>query len=270
MGDQLLMQRWAPIIYARTLEVDFRFIVVPAFFTQDWTDHWVLEHVTSTMRNAEKLVNGPRWSLFQNDICRVLGVTCQVHELVGEQDPMTRDEHGRTLYAFVGIASLRKQTESFLAVPLYSTKLTPSRAPIAGLYELVRPHWSDTHQLPPERLPPSLELHVTNWWRRRTYGGWMRPRVRARIKRSLRVGSRRVMNMQPRWSPVLNEDPGQLALWQDSQNMRAILWQVASVHNKPISLCLGLATRRDAQRSPFMNATVFSLTERSERIDRVT
>ncbi len=264
------MSKWAPIVVASTYEVDFRPIALPSFLAQAHLSRWALDHINASMYRAEKLITGPRWMVFQNDKCRVVGVTCLVRDIVGEQDLMTRDKDCRSLYAFVGFASLRGANGLFPAIPLYTASLTPNQAPFAGLYDLVRQHWNDTRAKPPDSFPPTVDALATSWWRHHIYSEWMRSRIKISNRRSLKGKPKRSSKHRTSWRHTLNDDLHKVAVWQDSLVARGALWRAISVLNRPTSLCLAFATREDAQRSPFMNATVIGLKERSERIERTS
>ena len=96
----------APIVYGRTYEVDFRYIVLPEDFQgnslvgfeikeQDWLNN----HIRSSTLAAEKLPKKPRWSILKNEKYSVIGVTCMADELAKEN---TKDRESRSLYVFLG------------------------------------------------------------------------------------------------------------------------------------------------------------------------
>lgn len=132
--------RWAPLVHARTYEADFRILIAP----EDFTDEdlaWARERIRVTTRCAERLSDGPRWSVFRHSRHTLVGVTCRASEV---SDEMNRDAHGRPLYVFLGWVT---------------TDARPGPCGFrldgfAGLYAHVRARWMDRESGgAPERAP---------------------------------------------------------------------------------------------------------------------
>ena len=101
--------KWAPLIYGRTYAVDFRFLAVPHDFNERITnDIW--EFIKVTTRSAENLSSKHRWIFLRTNRHCIIGVTCLIRDLLPSDkdnvsEDLTRDRHGRPLYAFVGFVS---------------------------------------------------------------------------------------------------------------------------------------------------------------------
>jgi hypothetical protein len=216
-----LTSKWAPIVYGRTLDVDFRFIAVPTDFDQAWVQPFVL----ATMTIAEKLTGGPRWALFQNERTRVVGVTCMARDLVSREDPMIKDVQGRPLYLFAGYAAPRAQgTGPQVPLPDGARSLSA----FAPLYDYVREQWTVKSARPPRKVDPT-DVSFPSM---------------AQASRQESVAGQRI-----------NLDSWQRALWPDTPDSRLQLWEAISGATRPVSVCLGLARQRDVIDGPFLNAT---------------
>lgn len=258
------MYAWAPIAYARTFQVDFRFLVLPRFVRQGSGFECVERYVRGARVNPESLFTTPRWVMFQNDSLRVCGVVCLARDLIGQEDSMTRDFQHRVLFGFWGYAALREKSGRFPRLPPYTEGLTH----FTSLYSFVRSRWTEDHPTAPYYLDPTSE--------------WLGERSLARVRvlsdrfLRLRLSTPRFKRSLPRMSSdalrrariALNEDPDWVAVWRDNVHARAALWENASSSRGIVSVCLGLGSRRDALRGPFMNATVAKLSERSIREHR--
>ena len=132
---------WAPLVYGRTYEVDFRFIAVPDNFGAKDLEK-AENYIRVTTRSAEKLPDNPRWLLLKNKRFCIVGVTCMVRELVGAANEktddlteLTKDSHGRPLYVFVGYVAEKSPDTSILEFPPMKLKF------FTRLYEYVRLRW---------------------------------------------------------------------------------------------------------------------------------
>ena len=114
------MDLWSVIVYGRTKEVDYRFLVIPNDF-QIEEQNWARKYIHGTTVYPEKLPGNPRWSLFKNHKHCVFGVTCMVKELVGSErkyEYMAKDAGGRSLYIFVGyVAQIDNYSNSLKILP---------------------------------------------------------------------------------------------------------------------------------------------------------
>lgn len=101
--------KWAPLIYGRTYEIDFRFLVVPPDFDEH-SKNQVWEFIKITTRSPENLSGKPRWIFLRTERHCIIGTTCLVRDLLNSREAdapedLTRDRHGRPLYAFVGFVA---------------------------------------------------------------------------------------------------------------------------------------------------------------------
>ena len=98
-------ERWAPLVYGRTYEVDYKLPAIPEDFSPE-DRNWALQYITVTLREPDKLKNNPRWSLFKNERYLVIGVSCMFREIYrspdksGQPFPWATDKHKRPLYIF--------------------------------------------------------------------------------------------------------------------------------------------------------------------------
>lgn len=98
------MAQWAPIIFGRTFEVDFRLLVKPTGFTND---KWAIRHIQDTFEAfAASEQDIPRWSMFRNERYCTIGVTCKVSLLGDIAIGMDKDRVGRPLHVFLGYVSM--------------------------------------------------------------------------------------------------------------------------------------------------------------------
>jgi hypothetical protein len=216
----------APIVFGRTYEVDFRFLVVPEDFQvphqvdfQLRNQDWLESHINTTMLLAEQLPGRPRWSIFKNHTHGIAGLTCMASDVSNEK---THDREGRALYVFLGyvfrsveIQPIPMRPEEFRSLyaryiltawdeKAYSTR---SKLPELAAYQ--------NFEMPPEpENPANLEL----------------------IKE-------------------LNSDETKIFLWSNTPEFREKLWHSAAKCLQPMSVCLGLPTEASALRGVFTNGT---------------
>lgn len=174
---------WAPLVYARTKETDFRLLAIPQDFEQE-DKNWLEIYIAKTTQNAEELPHNPRWSFFISQKYCVVGVTCRADELVLNQPEyaeLTKDELGRPLYLFVGYGTKLETHESLCYIQYYQQNLDI----FAPLYEYVKEKWLSTdskdtikttyaRQLniaiepiaeeKPNLVPYKPEYQQLNWW----------------------------------------------------------------------------------------------------------
>jgi hypothetical protein len=218
------------VVYGRTLDVDFRFLALPAGGA--WSEPYIL----ASMSLAEQLPERPRWLLTQTAEQRLVGVTCMARDLVGRDDQQIRDAHSRPLYLFVGyLTTTRAADGGFAAGPAYPTQanLPPQQAlaAFAPLYQYVRDHWDEQIPQPPNQVAASAPTFAEADRAKTPKGG-----------------------AADEWA--LNTERETRALWPDGARERQALWAAAQGQAGVVSLCLGLARQRDALDSPFLNATV--------------
>jgi len=90
--------QFAPLVFSRTKEVDFRCLVVPEDFSGEDME-WSTKHILATLLNSVELSENPRWSLFNNAQHYVIGLSCRAN-LLSERN--IADKFNRGLYLFVG------------------------------------------------------------------------------------------------------------------------------------------------------------------------
>ncbi|OQW92332.1 MAG: hypothetical protein BWK78_01990 [Thiotrichaceae bacterium IS1] len=203
------MLKWATIIYGRTYEVDFRLLVKPHDFNEETTE-WAKDHILVAVRSEEELLKGrQRWTIFQNDNYRIVGVTCMASDLSVD---MNADRVGRPLYTFVGFVC--RQTDNSIFLPAMNIEL------FKGVYgKYVRPRW-----LEKDRQTREFETRaISNY----------EEELETILEQE--IGELR-----------FNVDKDKVSLWPDSEEWRQQLWNAATQQQKPFSLCLGLARQKDA------------------------
>lgn len=218
---------WSALVYARTLEVDFRFIATPTAFAAEFP--YMEECVLTSTRLPEKLADQPRWCLFRTANACVFGVTCTASDLVGvsgrpEWLNFTRDKHGRALYVFVGYVG-----SAAAPVPPYASLNLKLFAP---LYRYVAERWTVRPYDAASRTP----IEVGYEWDITTD---------APISPAAAAGARfgRI--------PGDLTDPGAVYLIPNRDNAsRAAAWNSAAARPTEVAVCLGLGRARDALNSP--------------------
>jgi hypothetical protein len=218
---------WSALVYARTLEVDFRFIATPTAFAAELP--YIEECVLTSTRVPEKLADQPRWSLFRTARTCVFGVTCTANDLVvasarPEWLDITRDKHGRGLYVFAGYVGA-----AGAPVPPYTMLNLKLFAP---LYRYVVERWTVRPYDAASRTP----IEVGYEWELTTdYPVSPAAAAGARFARI----------------PGDLTDPGAVYLIPNIDNAgKAAAWNSAASRSTGIALCLGLSRARDALNSP--------------------
>ncbi|MFB2891584.1 hypothetical protein ACE1CI_01435 [Aerosakkonemataceae cyanobacterium BLCC-F50] len=241
------MSKWAPLVYGRTYEVDFRFIALPDDFTIENKD-WAWDYIRVTTRAAENLANNPRWALFKNELHCVVGVTCMVRELIGQptdkiSENLTKDSKGRPLYIFVGyVAKVDKKHGLPPIIPYGNLEI------FKPLYDYVRDRWLVKSYEEATKAPLLSEY------------------------RELSYSPEAVTAFDPQYFALNIKDIHSVDLWPDSASDRQNLWIAASecavnFPDESISLCLGLANQKDALSGLFLNATAVNIRQK-QRISK--
>jgi hypothetical protein len=218
---------WSALVYARTREVDFRFIATPTAFDAELPS--IEECVLTSTRVPEKLANQPRWSLFRTAHACVFGATCTASDLVAvsgrpEWLDITRDKHERGLYVFVGYVGAPAAP-----VPPYALLTLKLFAP---LYHYVAERWTVQPYDAASRTP----IEVDYEWELATDSP---------ISPAAAAGARfaRIPGDLP--------DPGAVYLIPNMDNAsKAAAWNSAAARSTEIAICLGLSRVRDALNSP--------------------
>lgn len=119
--------QFAPLVFSRTRDVDFRFLVIPDDFSESEIE-WSHKHILATLLNSFELSENSRWSLFNNAQHYVIGLSCRAN-LLSERN--IADKVNRGLYLFVGYVS-----KSPAFIPMRVDIFKP-------LYEFVHQKWED-------------------------------------------------------------------------------------------------------------------------------
>ncbi len=235
--------KWAPLIYGRTYAVDFRFLAVPHDFDERIINY-IWEFIKVTTRSAENLSSKPRWIFLRTKRHCIIGVTCLIRDLLDSyednvSEDLTRDRHGRPLYAFVGFVS---------------ETLVPSVTPAMNLalfatsyLELIPQKWDESY------------AEVGN-----LQGVFQAIKTEYNKQFSLEEGIAADDRTQPEilFEQLMPENQDGIVFWNiaDAQN---ILFS-ASRSAQPIYLCTGNLTLRELLDSRFMSAALEEIQSRSE------
>jgi hypothetical protein len=218
---------WSALVYARTHEVDFRFIATPPAFAGELP---TLEQcVLTTTRVPETLAGSPRWSLVRTAGCCVFGATCSAGDLVAaaanpDWQPLTRDKHGRALYVFVGYVGAPDAP-----VPPYAAL---NLALVAPLYRYVAERWSVQPYAAASRTP--IEVAYA-------------------LDLSAESSATQPPDDGSELARIRDELPSAAAVYfipHTDHARKAAIWNSAAAHPGEIALCLGLSRVRDALHSP--------------------
>lgn len=234
-------QKWAAIVYGRSYHVDFRFIAVPQDFTSRELN-WASPYIIATTRKARKLPFHPRWSLFKNNSHCILGVTCMVRELLGETEDnltldMTKDDSGRPLYIFVGYVTKLERKKYLFDLPSYQGNCL---ADFQSLYQYVRNVWLVKNFNKESRQPQRTDYQKLSF-------------THQQVINNFSLDSINQLNYQGKYAD-------KVYLWQDSPEQNSQLWEESANFPQPISICLGINSRRYLI-SPFLNQSLTQLEE---------
>jgi hypothetical protein len=226
----MFQSKWAAIVYSRTYEVDFRFIVLPKAFTEK-DKKWAEKYILGTTRLPEKLLEQPRWSLFKNERYCIVGVTCMLREITTNDSDentseRTQDNGKRPVYGFFG----------------YVTELTKD---------------SDV-EIPSMNLELFTEpsKYVVDKWYVKSFDPASRIADESQYKIDFKATDIAVREVN---YFALNNSDKRINLYPNSNAKD--LWFEASQSPYPISLCLGIAREKDAIDGPFLNATALDVIE---------
>lgn len=238
------MSKWSALVYGRTYEVDFRLIAMPKDFTKTDKD-WAEKYILGTTKAPEKLPEYPRWSLFKNEKYCVIGVTAMARELVQEfQDEnyenLTKDSQGRPLYVFVGYVANLEQEAGCPQIPTYLGSNIDLFKPLYNKY--IRQCWSVKSYQEARFVPILAEYEELDY-----------------------IASQTVADFDSDYFALNFKNTQVVCLWKDDEKERQNLWLSAAQNistSSSVSLCLGLATQKDASKSPFLNVTASSVKEK--------
>ncbi len=239
-ASNMVSGKWAPLIYGRTYEIDFRFLVVPHNFDEELKNK-IWEFIKISTRSPENLPGKPRWIFLKTERRCIIGVTCLVRDLLGfpgeGSEDLIRDRHGRLLYTFVGFVS---------------EAVVPSAIPAMNLDLFADPY----RDLVPQK------------WREKYFG-----KSQQEISQSLpsQYSKQFRLEEQLRFDPtrpriplehLFPEREDSIVFWnmEDANN---ILFS-ASQSSHPIYLCMGNLSRRELLDSRFMCAVLEETSFRQE------
>ncbi|MBO1072923.1 MAG: hypothetical protein HEQ13_27890 [Dolichospermum sp. DEX189] len=226
----MFQSKWAAIVYSRTYEVDFRFIVLPKAFTEK-DKKWAEKYILGTTRLPEKLLEQPRWSLFKNERYCIVGVTCMLREITTNDSDentseRTQDNGKRPVYGFFGyVTELTKDSD--VEIPSMNLEL------FTELSKYVVDKWYVKSFDPASRIPNESQYKIDF--------------------KATDIAVREVNDV------ALNRSDKWINLYPNSDAKD--LWFEASQSPYPISLCLGIAREKDAIDGPFLNATALDVIE---------
>lgn len=228
----------AGIVYARTYEVDFRFIAVPAECSKP-EQAWLTRHIFASMRSPETLPEHPRWVFCQlNDLC-LIGVVGLVRDLARSshypmQHNITAEFLQRPTYTFLGYITRRSAHSHPMQFPAYSDHNLKSFAPL-------------------------LQCIEHRWWVKSYEDESQNPIKLPFQPITFVVPCGNQFLTYP--TAQLNLDETRSKIWEDSSASRMQLWQTAvltflSYQPAQSSLCFGTASVQDVQDGCFLNATI--------------
>jgi hypothetical protein len=164
--------RWAPVLYGRTEEVDFRFLALPEDAGDAFRES-VLDALRPIFQNIGALRGRRAWCAFTTGTTCVFGAIAYLADLVISQDEQFMTRVGtRDLYAFAGYAAKRGDGTS---LPRFDDL---DGALVHPLLAFVRKHWDDRSY----RMHPDLTAYDVALPRAEESADSMRPFDRARIE----------------------------------------------------------------------------------------
>lgn len=244
------MSKWAPIIYSRTYETDFRLIAVPKDFKAE-DQKWALNYILGTAKLPENWSNHPIWSFFENYNHRVVGVTCMAKELIANapeeyqfSESMTKDSVGRPLYLFVGyVAQYSLSQHPFPKIPSKELKN------FSHLYQYVIDRWNEqSYRISSNKAEYQYPLKEEDW-------EW------AKLDQDCNWNE---FKSKTSFVSDIDRSP-KIFVWPTADNQN--LWFAASKYPKPLSLCLDLFSHKEIKQTNFSNGTSFDVDHKLE-LDR--
>ena len=251
------MSQWAPLIYGRTYEVDYRFLAIPEDFDHI-TQNWCLSYIQGLLQKPDALKQASRWGLFSNDKHCIFGVACLVKQLThsfNQKYDLTKDKANRPLYLFVGYVTQIDSDKRIDDIPSYFSLFKQNLSIFQNVIHIIEQQWlikpykyrSDSHTrtYKYEKCPDFIRPFPLNFNYRLDY-------------KKLKPNNRNYGQVKIEY--LFSEDD--MKIWPDSQTNREDLWENACKYiarHYPLSLCFGLSSEKEILDSPFMNATALDL-----------
>ncbi|MBW3543006.1 MAG: hypothetical protein KY476_22320 [Planctomycetes bacterium] len=240
---------WAPLVFGRTLKVDFRLLAIPEGMAKADVQ-WLQSHINGSTVYPDDLRDGHRWSLFKNDRYCGFGLTCMA-QLVSTHRVIVEN---RELYLFAGYVSRIDRSQwpdppHHPPLPILPAVDRPPFDVLRTLYEYVDFLWNDDRtMLDAEEIATEIE----------------KPYASVKRLDSL-LETPRAVARRPKES-LLNYNSRKLLLLPDDHDNvatgNAAYWAEAVTTSKPVSLVIGLPDEWSAKKGPFLNAATASTTER--------
>lgn len=231
--------KWSAIIYGRSYQIDFRYIVLPKDFGDREKD-WASKYILGTLDRANELSGHPRWSLFKSQSHCVVGVTCMVRDLLigmdrGVIDLLSKDNRGRPLYIFIGYATKLDRRRQLLDFPPYTDCYLQ---PFQNLYQHILEVWWTEEYEKDSKKPIFSDYEPLDF-----------DNYRSRSHEVFTLA--RQLNHHAKY-------PESTYLWENTLQQRERLWTTAAICHQPVSLCVSHRLMRTlkSQKSPFLNQTV--------------
>lgn len=215
--------KWAPLVYGRTYEVDFRFLAKPVNFGKE-QENWSRGYISASFSFStyDELRGHPRWVMFRDECHCVVGTSRMADEIPGVPDEQCRDKSDRPLHIFIGFVS---QTP-FPQIPSRELRW------FSEIYEqCVKPRfWEKPYSRDKDR-PPAFPYETRKW------------QLPSEPKKHL--------------NDRLNINEKKVGLWPEEDSEK--VWYSAARSTEAVSVCLGLSRKSDALTGPLLNATVHGL-----------
>ncbi len=214
--------KWAPLVYGRTYEVDFRFLAVPADFGEDQDQAREYIQASFSSFTYDRLRGCPRWIMFRDEQRCVVGATCMVEEIPGVPADQYQDREGRPLYVFLGFVS----QSPFPQIPSRELRW------FSKIYdECAKPRFWEKHYSREKDRLPAFPYETRKW------------QPPSEPKKHL--------------SGRLNTDGRKVGFWSEEDSEK--VWYSAAHSTEAVSVCLGLSRKSDALTGPLLNATLHGL-----------
>jgi hypothetical protein len=141
-----MLPLFAPLVFSRTIDVDFRFLAIPEDFSSADME-WAQKYILSTLLSSYELEQNPRWSLFSNSKYHIIGLSCRASHL---SERNTKDKFGRGLYLFVGYVA-----KNTMYIPMQPHVFQP-------LYQFVHDKWKDDTKDARKFIKKGYEIPIDN------------------------------------------------------------------------------------------------------------